>query len=85
MDCGRQGCLLCETKLKAKKNKSQDCHTRNLVYETWCMSCLKRDEQEIEIKHKGDARKIREIKGKIKKHLYIGETSRSIYERALEQ
>ena len=32
----------------------------------------------------GDAEKIRDMKGKIKKHLYIGETSRSIYERALE-
>ena len=35
MDCGRQGCLLCETKQKTESNQSQDCHTRNLVNETW--------------------------------------------------
>ena len=34
LDCRRQGCLLCETKLKTEKNQSQDCQTRNLVYET---------------------------------------------------
>ena len=84
LDCRRQGCLLCETKLKTEKNLSQDCHTRNLVYETWCMTCLRKEEREIEIKYAGDARKIRERKDKIKKHLYIGETSRSIFERALE-
>ena len=84
IDCRRQGCLLCETKLKTERNQSQDCHTRNLVYETWCMTCLKREEREIETKYAEDAGKMREMKGKIKKHLYIGETSRSIYERALE-
>ena len=48
------------------------------------MTCLRREESEIEIKYAGDAGKMREMKGKIKKHLYIGETSRSICERALE-
>ena len=75
IDCGRNGCLLCETKQKTGKNTSQDCHTRNLVYETWCMSCLQKDEREVEQQFEGDARKIKEMKGKIKKHLYIGETS----------
>ena len=84
LDCGRHACLLCQTKQKTDKNMSQDCHTRNLVYETWCMTCMKKDETEIELKYEGDAREIREEKAKIRKHLYIGETSRSIYERALE-
>ena len=86
MDCGRQGCLLCENKLKTEKNKSQDCHTRNLVYETWCITCLQKNAEEMEKRYEGDARKIKEMKGKINKHiyLYIGETSRSIYERTLE-
>ena len=48
------------------------------------MTCLRKDEKRIEIEHKGDARKIREMKERIKKHLYIGETSRSIYERSFE-
>ena len=57
---------------------SQDCHTRSLVYETWCMSCMRKDEDEIEERWRGDAEKIKEEKGKIKKHIYIGETSRSV-------
>jgi hypothetical protein len=84
LDCGRKGCLLCQTKQKTERNLTQDCHTRNLVYESWCMSCLRKEEDEIEKMHEGDQRKIRESKEKIKKHLYVGETSRSIYERALE-
>ena len=84
MDCGRQNCLLCETKLKTDRNHSQDCHTRNLVYQTWCMTCLKRDEEDAEKRGEGDAGKIRELKKKIKKHLYIGETSHSMFERAFE-
>ena len=83
-DCGRQKCLLCHTKQKTGKNLGQDCHTRNLVYETWCISCLKRDEGEVELKWAGDAKKIKEMKEKIKKHLYVGETARSIYERTFE-
>ena len=35
-------------------------------------------------RYEGDARKIKEMKREIKRHLYIGETSRSIYERSLE-
>ena len=84
LDCGRKGCLLCKTKLKTGRNLSQDCHTRNLVYKSWCMTCLRRDEEEIEQRFEGDAGKIRESKGKIRKHLYVGETARSIYERTLE-
>ena len=84
LDCGRAACLLCQTKQKTSKNLNQDCHTRSLVYETWCMSCMQKEEAKIEEKYEGDARKIKEEKGKIKKHLYIGETSRSIYERTLE-
>ena len=84
MDCGRDACLLCKTKLKTERNLTQDCHTRNLVYETWCMTCLKKDEEEVERKYEGDARKMKEMKGKIMMHLYVGETSRSMYERALE-
>ena len=48
------------------------------------MTCLRKEESEIEIKYAGDAGKIRERKEKIKKHLYIGETSRSIYESRLD-
>lgn len=76
--------MLCWTKQKTQKNMSQDCHTRNLVYQTWCISCQARDEEQVEHEYEGDAKKIKEMKQKIKMHLYIGETSRSAYERSLE-
>ena len=47
-------------------------------------ACLHRDEAAVEERWEGDAEKIREMKGKIRKHLYIGETSRSVYERVFE-
>ena len=84
LDGGRQGCLLCTTKMKTEKSLSQYCHTRSLVYETWCMTCMRKDEAEIEERWKGDAEKIRDEKKKIKIHLYFGETSRSVYERGIE-
>ena len=58
-DCGRMNCLLCHTKAASEKNKSQDCHKRNLVYETKCLTCETRDEEyinslEIEDKEKSE-------------------------------
>ena len=34
LDCGRGGCLLCETKAKSGKNLTQNCRKRNLTYQT---------------------------------------------------
>ena len=69
MGCGRRSCMLCWTKQKTQKNMSQDCHTRNLVYQTWCISCQTRDEEKVEQEYEGDAKKIKEMKHKIKMHL----------------
>ena len=82
-DCGRLNCLLCHTKMSTEKNMRQDCHKRNLVYETRCLTCerkeLKRiEELDIENKEKDV------LKAKIKQYKYIGETSRSSYERSWE-
>ena len=41
-DCGRSGCLLCQTKADTGKNLLQSCSKRNIVYETWCADCLAR-------------------------------------------
>jgi hypothetical protein len=76
--------MLCWTKAKTSKLTTQDCHKRNLVYETWCITCQRKDEEEIEEMHRGDAGKIKEIKMKMKIHKYVGETSRSIFERTQE-
>ena len=37
IDCTRTNCLLCFTKNSTEKNTRQDCHQRNIVYETRCM------------------------------------------------
>ena len=71
-DCDRPGCLLCTTKMKTEKNLSQDCHKRNVVYETWCMLCQERDERKIEDEYNGDAQKIKSKKRQIRIHKYIG-------------
>lgn len=47
-DCGRDRCLLCKTKEKTGKLKTQDCKKRSLVYEMWCGKCLDREEKKIE-------------------------------------
>ena len=82
-DCGRENCILCATKQKTGKYLGQDCHRRCVVYETWCMTCEERDKKKIEEDEELDEemrnRKIREMKI----YKYIGESSRSFYERGL--
>ena len=84
-DCGRRMCLICETKKKEGKTNSQDCHRRNIVYQTYCMTCQKRQDAEIEEKYKEEGKKrIEEEKRKAKRFIYIGESNRSGYERGFE-
>ena len=74
IDCGRRGCLLCETKAKTGKNLSQSCSKRNLTYQTWCNSCKERDEEG----------KTEEDKQKTSLFTYVGETAKSAHERGGE-
>ena len=82
-DCQRKNCLLCDTKLKTGKNTRQSCSKRNAVYETWCATCENRDRDE---KHGsgGDESGSEGKKSEITLHKYIGETSRSVHERGME-
>ena len=82
-DCCRQGCLLCATKQYTGKNSTQDCSKRSLVYKTYCISCQEKDEAEIRKEEKDEKRAAEKIRN-IKQHAYIGETSRSAFERATE-
>ena len=82
-DCGREMCLLCKTKEITGKLKTQDCTKRSLVYELWCGKCLDREEMKID-EGTEDKKERERRKGEIRKYLYIGETSRSIYECAIE-
>ena len=47
-DCQRTNCLLCITKQRTEKNQMQDCHKRNLVYETRCITCENKERERIE-------------------------------------
>ena len=82
-DCGRPQCLLCETKTKTEKNMRQDCTKRCIIYETWCMSCEDKEVKRIEEETDDERENVRKMEG-IKLYKYIGESSRSIYERGLE-
>ena len=82
-DCHREGCLVCSTKVKTGKGMDQDCTRRSIVYETGCITCEKKEEKMIlEIYEEEDQQ--REASKKIRLFKYIGESSRSPYERGLE-
>ena len=56
---------------------SKDCTKRNLVYQTYCMTCRERDEAQIRLEVGEDEKKAREQITRMKLYKYIGETSRS--------
>ena len=82
-DCGRDLCLLCKTKAATEKNEKQDCTQRNIVYETWCLLCERRESEKIEEEGLEEKEKKEKLK-KIRLYKYIGESARSSYERGLE-
>ena len=48
-----------------KKQNSQDCHRRNMVYMTYCRTCTERQDDEIEKKYSEKGKKkVDEEKGK---------------------
>ena len=84
-NCGRERCMLCRTKEETGKNNSQDCRKRNVVYETSCLTCTEKQDQETEEKYSKEGKKrIEEEKRKTKRYIYIGESNRSVYERGIE-
>ena len=82
-DCGRPNCLLCTTKTITGKNLSQDCSKRNILYEIKCLTCEKKIMEEIEAATE-DEEKRKELKECANIPTYIGESSRSAYERGFE-
>ena len=83
-DCQRTNCLLCLTKKSTEKYTTQECTKRSLVYETWCRTCEEQEIQKIEEQQDVSEQEIKQQKAQIKLHKYIGETSRSTYERGWE-
>ena len=100
IDCKRENCFTCESAMKGEKVHFTNCRQRSVTYETWCETCktgkyLKKKKSE-NILEKEDEDKENEgerviikkerekeiIKGPI--YRYIGESSRSTYERGSE-
>ena len=67
-DCGRQDCITC----KQQDDPVQNCKKRSILYENRCVVC------NVDVKE-GTEMKDGEGRG-----VYVGESSRSIYERAKE-
>ena len=67
-DCGRQDCITC----KQQDDPIQNCKKRSILYENRCVVC------NVDVKE-GTEMKDGEGRG-----VYVGESSRSIYERAKE-
>ena len=82
-NCTRKNCLLCHTKARTGKLTSQECSKRNIVYETTCVTCENeaiKDLENLDLEEKEKVDKKKEIK----LFKYIGESSRSAYERGWE-
>ena len=80
-NCERKSCLLCETKLKTEKKMSQSCSKRNLTYKTWCHSCTEVGKNGVLDEAEGAEDEKRSESGL---YAYVGESSRSCFERAAE-
>ena len=82
-DCQRSKCTLCYTKMVTGKNLEQSCSRRSVIYETHCETCFKREVESIQKENLEEQEKKKRIE-QIKKYVYIGESSRSGYERLWE-
>ena len=77
--CGRDDCYPCHQEGEDKKD---DCFKRNILYESRCSQC--KEQQELE-EIKDGATKSRKNKfNPLDKGVYVGESSRSLYERTKE-
>ena len=54
-----------------------------MVYETLCLTCERREDEKI-YNDEDDEKRKKEKKKTIMLYIYVGETSRSLYERGLE-
>ena len=85
LDCKRPNCFLCMTKVLTGKDLRKDCTKRNILYEIRCLSCEEEMKEKILDEYTGEDAKETENRIKnMKSPVYIGESSRSAYERGYE-
>ena len=78
LDCGRKNCFLCITKSRMEKKSNRDCTKRNILYEIRCLTCEEKAKPSTEDPEREEERE------DFKTPVYIGESSRSAYERGFE-
>ena len=85
-DCKRDICKPCESESKNGEPRFKNCTRRSVVYKTWCNLCIKKknEENKSEIGEKSDKKRKREGTEIENVYTYIGETSRSAWERGEE-
>ena len=74
--CEREDCYTCH---QGGEEKKEDCFRRNILYESRCVACQEEQEREL----KSTKKKSRKIDSD-EKGVYVGESSRSLYERTKE-
>ena len=75
--CSRQDCHTCNQ--GGEEDKKEDCFRRNILYESICGTC--EDRKGIHEKEKIKRKKGGKLEGR---NIYVGKTSRSLYERSKE-
>ena len=93
-DCTRENCFSCESAIKDDNLKFRNCHKRSIVYEVWCDTCRKVSKQDNKLTCESQIenseyrvnrkRKVEVETEKGPYYKYIGESSRSIFERGTE-
>ena len=83
-DCQRENCFICSTKQLTEKNTNKDCTKRNITYEIRCLTCEAIEIGKVEEEAGDDYEKKEELMKNLQIPRYIGETSRSGYERGFE-
>ena len=82
-DCQRKSCFLCTTKVLTGKDLRKDCTKRNILYEIRCLSCEEKMIEKINDEITDEEMKTEKLRN-MKTPVYIGESSRSAYERGYE-
>ena len=71
------------TKSISEEHKKKDCTKRNILYEIRCLTCEKEMKEKIETESVDQEEKNEKIRN-MKNPVYVGESSRSAYERGFE-
>ena len=49
--CGRKSCHPCLSSMKSDERVVKNCTKRSVIYETWCQTCLRKEEKKLQRKY----------------------------------